>query len=156
MPAPRNEEAARSRLRFGRAWVGLTLALAVHVADEAVNDFLSVYNPAVRAIRQRIGFFPMPTFTFDVWLAGLITAVAVLLLLSTFAFRGARWMRPLAFGFGVLMLANGAGHFLGSLYLGRAMPGVYSSPLLMACALYLLRAAASLAQDSAGHSDALE
>ncbi len=30
--------------RHGLAWVLLTLALAVHVADEAFNDFLCVYD----------------------------------------------------------------------------------------------------------------
>ena len=41
--------------RSGRAWLALTLVLAAHVADEAVTDFLSVYNPLVAAARQRLG-----------------------------------------------------------------------------------------------------
>ena len=51
--------------RHGLAWVLLTLALAAHVVDEAVNDFLSFYNPAVQAIRQVAPFLPLPTFTFE-------------------------------------------------------------------------------------------
>jgi len=35
--------------RFGFAWVLLSVALTLHVTDEALSDFLSVYNPAVRA-----------------------------------------------------------------------------------------------------------
>ena len=77
--------------RTGRPWVALTLALAVHVADEAATDFLSVYNPTVESIRRRFPFLPLPVFTFDVWLAGLIAAVILLLALSRFAFRGASW-----------------------------------------------------------------
>src|SRR5439155_13684259 len=45
--------------RFGVAWVVLCVALSVHVADEALTDFLSVYNPAVRAIRSRFPFLPL-------------------------------------------------------------------------------------------------
>jgi len=124
--------------RFGWAWVGLALSLGVHVADEALTDFLSVYNPAVEAIRQRVPWIPLPTFTFPVWLAGLVLLVSVLLLLSPCAFRGARWMVWLAYPLGVIMVLNGVGHLAGSIYLGRPMPGVYSSPLLLAAAAFLL------------------
>lgn len=123
---------------WGWAWVALCLALAVHVTDEALTDFLSVYNPAVRAIRQRLPLLPLPVFTFKVWLTGLILAIVFLLGLSVFVFRGAWWMKPLAYIYGVIMLANGLGHIAGSIYLGRLMPGVYSSPLLLAASVYLL------------------
>jgi len=122
----------------GLAWVTLCLALAVHVADEALTDFLSVYNPAVRALRQKLPFLPLPTFTFDVWLTGLILAVILLLFLSPYAFRRARWMTVLSYPFGIIMLGNGLGHIIGSFYLGRLMPGVYSAPLLLASSIYLL------------------
>src|SRR6266487_403650 len=95
--------------RFGVAWVALCIALGIHVADEALSDFLSVYNPAVRAIRARFPFLPLPTFTFRVWLTGLVLAVVVLASLTPFAFWGAGWMRA-----------------------------VYSAPLLVAAAVYLL------------------
>ena len=118
--------------------MALCLSFAAHIADEALTDFLSVYNPAVRAIRKQLPFLPLPSFTFEIWLAGLILAVTVLLALSPFAFRGARWMAPLSYAFGVIMLGNGLLHIVGSLYLGRAMPGVYSAPLLLGASTYLL------------------
>ena len=123
---------------FGIAWVALSLALAVHVTDEALTDFLSVYNPAVLAIRQRVPFLPIPTFTFKVWLTGLILGVLLLLGLSTFAFRGARFMAPLAYVFAAFMSLNGLQHLIASVYMGRVMPGAYSSPLLLVCSGYLL------------------
>ena len=58
----------------GRAWILLCLALALHVFDEARTGFLDVYNPTVLAMRERLGWWPMPTFSFGVWLAGLIGA----------------------------------------------------------------------------------
>jgi hypothetical protein len=119
--------------------VALVLALAVHVADEAANDFLSVYNPAVRAIRERIGFSPMPSFTFEIWITGLILAVLVLLALSPLAYRGLKGMRWTAYAFAVLMFFNGLGHTAGSLYMRDWMPGVYSSPLLLAASVWLWR-----------------
>ena len=123
---------------FGHAWVALCVALAAHIADEALTDFLAVYNPTVQSIRERYSWFPMPAFTFETWLTGLITGIVLLLALSPFAYRGARWMRPLAYVFGTLMLLNGVGHIAGSFYLGRLMPGVYSSPLLLVASIYLL------------------
>ncbi len=125
-------------MRLGVAWVGLCVALGIHVADEALTDFLSVYNPAVRAIRSRFPFLPLPTFTFPVWLAGLITVTVLLLALSPAAFRGEPGMRPAAYVFAVVMAGNGLLHLAGSIYLKRAMPGVYSAPLILAAALYLL------------------
>jgi hypothetical protein len=124
--------------RDGVAWVALCVALAVHAADEGLTDFLSVYNPAVQSIRRQLPFLPLPAFTFDVWLTGLILAVILLLGLSVFAFKGARFMVPLSWIFGLFMLANSLLHIAGSIYMGRAMPGVYSSPLLLICATYLL------------------
>ena len=132
--------------RLGIAWVALCAALALHVADEALTGFLSVYNPTVLAMRERYEWFPMPVFEFADWLTGLVIGVAVLLALSPFAFRGARWLRPLAYFFAILMLVNGSGHILGTI-LGhtlpairfqRPMPGFYSSPLLLVASVYLL------------------
>ena len=121
----------------GWAWLSLSLALALHVTDEALTDFLSVYNPTVRAIRARLPFVPLPTFTFEVWLTGLIVAVVLLLLATPAAFRGACWVRLLSFPFAALMFGNGLLHIIGSFYLGRLMPGVYSAPLLLAASAYL-------------------
>ncbi len=122
----------------GWAWIVLCLALAVHVFDEATTDFLSVYNPAAQAIRERLPFLPLPIFTFEIWLAGLIFAIVLLLALSPFAFRRTGWMRGLSYPFAIIMLLNGLGHIAGSFYLGRLMPGVYSAPLLLASSIYLL------------------
>ena len=124
--------------KHGVAWVALCLALAVHVIDEALTDFLSVYNPTALSIRQKLPFLPLPTFTFEVWLTGLVLAVILLLLLSPFVFRGAWWMTPLSYFFGAIMLGNGLLHIVGSFYLGRMMPGVYSAPLLLGTSIYLL------------------
>ena len=127
--------------RFGVAWVTLCVALAIHVADEALTDFLSVYNPAVRAIRARVPFLPLPTFTFPVWLGGLIAVTVLLFALSPAAFRGESGMRPAAYVFGVVMAGNGLLHLGASVYMRKAMPGVYSALMILAAAIYLLAAA---------------
>ena len=124
--------------RLAWAWVGLCLSLAIHVTDEALTGFLEFYNPTVSAIREQIPFLPIPTFQFEVWIAGLGLGILILLGLSVFAFRRAGWMIPVALILGSLMLLNGAIHICGSLYLGQLVPGVYSSPLLMAAAGLLL------------------
>ena len=128
----------------GLAWLLLCSALAVHVLDEALTDFLSVYNPIVRAIRRRAPFLPLPTFSFRTWIGGLILGTTLMLCLTPFAWHGNGWMTPLSYLFAVLMLANGLMHIAGSLYMKRMMPGVYSAPLLVACSIYLLACAPAL------------
>ena len=129
----------RDRLfHFGPAWVGLCVAFGIHVLDEALTDFLSVYNPMVRAVRARFPFLPLPTFTLRGWLTGLVLAVVVLASLTPFAYRGAGWMRPIADAVGIVMVGNGLLHLVRSVYMRKAMPGVYSAPLLLAAAVYLL------------------
>ena len=71
----------KARKRF-TAWLLLTAALAAHIADEATSGFLDLYNPTVRAIRERHPWLPLPTFTFPLWIALLALAVVGLLVLS--------------------------------------------------------------------------
>ena len=131
---------------FGRAWLWLCLALLLHVSDEALTGFLGVYNPTVIALRQRLPWLPLPTFDFQVWLAGLLVAVVALLSLTGFASRGAAWLRPLAYLFAGLMIVNALGHTAGAIAGARwlpmppprLMPGLASSPLLLAASIYLL------------------
>jgi hypothetical protein len=123
--------------RFGRSWFFLAAALALHVTDEAMTGFLSVYNPAVRAIRERLPFLPLPTFTFGIWLTGLCIGIALLFCLSPLAFGGNRVLIWIAFPLSVIMFGNGLLHIGGSFYLWRFMPGVYSSPLLLLASIYL-------------------
>lgn len=123
------------------------LALAVHVTDEALTGFLSVYNPTVLALRARFGFWPMPTYDFRTWLTGLVLAILFLAALTPFAFRNAGWIRPLFyFCATVVGILNALGHTIGTV-LGhtvstvrfpRPAPGFYSSPLLLIAAIYAL------------------
>ena len=122
---------------FGNAWLALTAVVAVHVTDEALTGFLSVYNPLVESLRARRPWLPLPTFTFDVWLAGLIAAIAILTVLSGLAFRGRRLAVWLAYPYAVLMFANGCGHLGGSVFFGRWLPGSTSAPLLLLASAWL-------------------
>ena len=113
-------------------------ALAIHVADEALTDFLDLYNPAVRELREKYPLLLLPTFTFEVWLALLIFAIVMLTASSFFVWKG-RWaMRPISYVFAVFMLTNGLLHIAGSLYMRELMSGVYSSPLLIAASMALI------------------
>jgi hypothetical protein len=131
---------------FGLAWVLLACALALHVADEALTNFLAVYNPTVRALRAKFPWLPVPVFTFKVWLTGLILGVVLMFSFSGFAFHGAPWLRPIALVLALIMLANGLSHIAGTIWgrkflsaqFPRPMPGFYSSPFLIAASVYLL------------------
>lgn len=117
--------------RWTWSWVALALALGLHVADEAAHDFLSFWNPLVRSLRQELPMLALPTFRFELWLGGLITVVLLLLALAWFVRRGATWMRPVSYVLAVVMMGNGMLHIAGTIYQGRAVPGVYSSPILV-------------------------
>ncbi len=133
-------------LSLGRAWLLLCSSLAAHVADEALTGFLAVYNPTVVALRAKLRWWPVPTFGFTEWLSGLIVVVVALLSISIFVFHNARWVRPLAYVFAIIMLGNGLAHVAGtiagrtvaSVQFSRPMPGFYTSPLLVASSLWLL------------------
>lgn len=131
---------------FERAWVALTVAFALHVVDEASTGFLNVYNPTVAALRDRWNWFPMPLFGFREWLVGLIVAVAVCSTFTPVAARNARWLRPLAWIYALIMLFNSFGHtivtILGhtveAITVSRPAPGFYSSPLLLIGSVWLI------------------
>ena len=129
-----------------RAWLLLAGAIALHVSDEALTGFLDVYNPTVQSLRERVPWLPLPIFTFEIWLGGLLLGVALMLAVTGFVHRGARWTRYVAYVLSVLMIANAAGHTVGTIAgrtfsnvsFPRPMPGFYSSPFLFAAACYLL------------------
>jgi len=125
----------------------LWIALTLHVADEALTGFLSVYNPTVLALRARFGFWPMPTFEFREWLIGLTLGILVLAALSRFAFLNARWLRPLFYFCAVTIgimnalghtIATVLGHTFSTVQFPRPAPGFYSSPLLLIVSVYAL------------------
>ncbi len=134
----RQRDRSLPQSRWHSAWLLLTVALAGHVLDEALTDFLSVYNPAVAAMRESLPWLPLPTFTFETWIAGLAIGVLGLAALAPLARNGRSWMRGLSYVYGGVMALNGLGHLGGSLLLGRWLPGVVSSPLLLGAAVFLL------------------
>lgn len=132
------EHANHSNRKWGHGWVLLCLAFALHVLDEAVNDFLAFYNPTVEQINEAITILSLPTFSFEGWLTGLSVVLIVLLLLSPFAYRGKSWMKPLSYLFAIVMLLNGVLHIIASIGMGRVIPGTWSSPVLLLSAGYLV------------------
>jgi hypothetical protein len=132
--------------KLGFAWIGLCLAIAIHVTDEALTGFLSIYNPTVIAMRQRWTWFPMPTFGYRHWLFGLMAAVVLGLLLSPLAFRGSRIIRPVVWLVSAIMIVNAGGHTLATIFgrtvtsvrFPRPAPGFYSSPLLVLASIYVI------------------
>lgn len=127
-----------SMRRWRLAWVALTAAFALHVLDEATHDFLSWYNPNAIALRERLGIPFPPTFTFPVWITGLCLAIAALAALSRFIRPDLRWAPILAYAYAVVHVANALGHISVSVAGGWLAPGVLSSPVLLAAAVWLI------------------
>lgn len=90
------------------------------------------------SLRDSYSLVLLPTFSFSVWITGLITGVLLLLALSPLVFAGEGIFRPISYFLGVLMILNALGHIGGSIYLGVLAPGVVSSPILLLAAIALL------------------
>jgi hypothetical protein len=143
--------------RWARAWAALCFAFALHVVDEAANDFLSWYNPNALALRARVPWLPVPVFSFPVWITGLAIAVFGLMALTLLVRRGQGWLVPVAFVYGIIHVANALGHITVSIAGRWFAPGVYSAPALLAAAGWLLyetgrfRALATVREDVGRH-----
>lgn len=132
--------------RLGIAWILICGALALHVADEALNGFLFIYNPTVTALRERLGWWPMPTFTFEGWLTALAVGILLLTALTPFAFLNARWLRPIFYVSAVVLIANAFAHTLATIFgrtvstvhFSRPAPGFLTSPVLLFAGIYAL------------------
>jgi hypothetical protein len=130
---------------FGWAWLAATIALGIHVADEATHDFLAWYNPRALRIRQVLGGLPFPpTFTYLPWLVGLLAGILVLGALTPLAYGGRPWLRSLAYVLAGIHIANGLLHLTGAVLAKRLVPGVLSAPLLLITGTWLGYAAACL------------
>ncbi|MBI2214708.1 MAG: HXXEE domain-containing protein [Acidobacteria bacterium] len=134
-PRPKTVDTQIRRWRV--AWVGLAIALALHVTDEALTGFLPVYNAIVRDVRANYPFVPLPTFTFQVWLTGLVAAVTAMLAVTPFLDSDSRRMRVVSMLLAFVMVGNALGHLGASIYWRRPAPGVYSSPVLLIAAVSL-------------------
>jgi hypothetical protein len=141
----RDQQTTPSARSFGTPWLLLCLAFVMHVWDEAAHDFLSYYNSTVLALYGHFSWFPRMDMHVRTWLAALLVANLVLLVLTPWAYRNASWLRPLAYVFAGIQLLNGTGHVLAAIR-GRTVPsvqfegpapGVYTAPLLVALAAYL-------------------
>jgi|WetSurMetagenome_2_1015567.scaffolds.fasta_scaffold74886_2 hypothetical protein len=121
-----------------RAYLLMVLSLGLHVIDEAITGFLGFYNPLVLKLREQFEFIPFPVFPFWLWILGLSLLVMVLFLLTSLINRRNKIYVFIIRVFSFIMILNGLGHILGSIYLSRILPGFYSSPLLLAFSIYLL------------------
>lgn len=81
---------------------------------------------------------PIPVFSLRGFVIALSCAVALLLLLTPFAFQGAHWLRVLAIPVAILVgIGNGCVHLGGSVLYRRWMPGVLTAPLLLVAGSWL-------------------
>lgn len=136
---------ALSRRGFGLAWLLLCVAFALHAWDEAAHDFLGYYNATVLTLYGHFSWFPRMDLTFRQWLTGLLVALAVCFALTPFAFRNARWLRPVGYLFALVLFLSGVGHTLAqvrgqtvpSVHFEGIAPGFYTAPLLLLASTYL-------------------
>ena len=131
-------EYAHNSHGIGRPWLALCFCLAVHVAEEAFTGFLPFYGDATRAVSELLPFVTSPSLVLatSMWMS--VAFVAILTALAPFAYRGASWRRVATIGVSLVALANVSGHIGGSMLVGQALPGVYTTPLLAVVGVYAL------------------
>lgn len=120
------------------AWLFLVTSFGLHVLDEALGGFLPIWNQFVTNSRKQLGIFPAPTFSFNLWLGGLVVAIIIGYCLTPIVSRGGKVIRTVAVVLGIIMILNAFGHLLGSYYIGEVIPGMWSSPFLLFAATFLL------------------
>jgi hypothetical protein len=134
-----------SARNFGLAWFFFSVVFALHIWDEAVHDFTGYYNSTVLTIYGHFSWFPRIDLGYRTWLTTHVLANLFLFSLTPFAFRNARWLRPLAYAATCFGLAIGIGHVLvtirgytvPSVVFEGVSPGFYTSPLLLMSTAYL-------------------
>lgn len=132
---------------WGIAWLLLCLSFAANILDDALHDFVGYYDATVLTLYGHFSWFPRVDLSFREWLVGAILADAILLLLIPLAFRNSFFLRPIAYFLSAIMLLRGCASILAtargrtvpSVHFTGMAPGTYTSPLLLAASIYLLR-----------------
>ena len=120
-----------------RAWLYVCLHLAAHGVEEALHGFVDVWNPFLASVRARTAL-PLPHFVYGDWLTVLVIGVAALTGMTPLVARGVRGFRIGSYVFAILMIVNGVNHLASPLYLGRFLPGQFTSPLLILTSIWLM------------------
>ena len=135
---PRQQSSRSEMSRLKTAWISLALVFVLHVSDEASHDFLRFYNPNVRIIRQSLGIPFPPELSYPQFIGGMMALVILCAFLTPLLDRGRRWTLIVARIWAMVQIANGLQHIVTSIAVGRMMPGVLTSPLLLLIAPWLL------------------
>jgi len=125
------------RSRLSQAWLALTLAFTLHVAEGALRDYLAFYNPLAMSLRDMLLWTWMPTFTFAAWLGGWIAVLAALYGLVWFAAAPARWVVWFAIAYAEIGFLYAVAKLAFAFYLQKAIPGAYTAPLLVIASSWL-------------------
>jgi|WetSurMetagenome_2_1015567.scaffolds.fasta_scaffold233492_1 hypothetical protein len=120
------------------SYIFLVLSLLLHITDEAANRFLDFYNPLVLKLKDFFPIFPFPTFSFKIWITGLVLLIVVLLILTPVIYHKNRFILLATKIFAVIMIFNGLGHIAFSIYYQSMIPGLISSPFLIFLSIYFL------------------
>ena len=131
-------ETTHNRTGMGRPWLALCFCLTVHVAEETYTGFLPYYSSATRAVSELLPYVTSPSLVLaaSMWMS--VAFVAILTVLTPFAYRGASWMRVATIGVALVALANVTGHVGGSMLAGHPLPGIYTTPLLAVVGVFAL------------------
>ena len=124
--------------RWTAAWLMLSLALALHVADEVLNGTLAFYRDLSDFVAEYLPFAKLPAFRFELWLINLCGAALVLIAMTWLVYKRQGQMRLASYVLATFATANAMLHIMMSLAVGHLMPGALTSPLILAAALFLL------------------
>ena len=131
---------------FGAAWLLLGLVFSLHIVDEAAHHFLPYYNATVLHLYGHVPGFPRIDLEVRTWLGALVLGDLAFLAMMPWAFRNARWLRPVGYFVSALAvlesigqcLLTARGHTTGSVQFDGVSPGFYTAPLLLVSSAFLL------------------
>jgi hypothetical protein len=132
---------AELAVQHRNAWIALTIAFGLHVADEMTGGSLDMYNRVATALHARFEWLVLPSLGFAPRMAILACGVLVLLALTPAVWRGARLLVLLSLPLGVLMVMDGLYHIVLAVAHHGSVPGLRTAPLIVLAALWLLVAA---------------
>lgn len=137
--------------RWTAAWLVLSLAFALHVADEVLNGTFAFYRDLADFMADYLPMLKFPAFRPEVWLINLSGAALALIALTWLVYKRQGPMRFASYAFAIFATANAMLHIMVSLAVAHTMPGSLTAPLMLAAALFLF---ASIPEESGANGRA--
>jgi len=112
--------------RIGILFVLLTAFQTLHSIEEIITRLYDRFPIVTGKLHEVVSFFPQLTMSSTTFVALNILAVASLIFISVFIFKGKRWAYQIGRVFAIIEIFNGLAHVSAAAYTGEYFPGAVS------------------------------